>query len=604
MFEISCRMAQVDANEAKTARSSRAGAKAARVIRVVRLIRLIRLVKLYKAIVEVQEKRNTKAAPGEEIDDLWDDDDEENNEDAEQNVQNTPGESNVGQKLSQRTTKTLIILILAMLMILNLINQPIDHASQAAISTQYGAELVQKAWRSMNSPAPSGSAVQWNAPREQYESTLISYIYSHNWYAMGKDMLGPAPIELQYESVCEKTWCSHHPHNDDSENNAMNHRECQAFKCSELPSGFSSEAERAAAAVGAVPVGQTLLWIGLKRSNIDHQNVDMDPHIQSEFWTNPDKDWNVSSKGDIHFHAGGVLSSDSDNIYLENTNIPLKIRHALSSPWPTVQNSSVSSSDSYPGCRNTYSESYQQVYLADPNPSWGGCIKHLRPQERQAVYTQLQGGILQGDSVFKFLFDKRQVSQDEAVWNIIQTWVIICFLGIGALSFSSTANKLVILPLESMMMKVKTLRANPLAAINMGQEEYQKEEKEKNQKKQKVWWAVLLKRLYSILTCSVKKSKDAREKEQPMETVVLEKTIIKLGGLLVLGFGEAGSNIVSSNIGGDSSSLNVMIPGKNITAIFGHVEIKNFDVLTDVLQDKVMIFVRRSSELFNFFRLK
>ena len=36
--------------------------------------------------------------------------------------------------------------------------------------------------------------------------------------------------------------------------------------------------------------------------------------------------------------------------------------------------------------------------------------------------------------------------------------------------------------------------------------------------------------------------KHASENEQPMETVVLEKTIIKLGTLLALGFGEAGTD--------------------------------------------------------------
>ena len=34
--------------------------------------------------------------------------------------------------------------------------------------------------------------------------------------------------------------------------------------------------------------------------------------------------------------------------------------------------------------------------------------------------------------------------------------------------------------------------------------------------------------------------------DSPMETVVLEKTIIKLGSLLVLGFGKAGTNIIST----------------------------------------------------------
>ena len=45
-----------------------------------------------------------------------------------------------------------------------------------------------------------------------------------------------------------------------------------------------------------------------------------------------------------------------------------------------------------------------------------------------------------------------------------------------------------------------------------------------------------------------------------METVVLEKTIIKLGSLLALGFGEAGANIIGHNMkSSDSAGVNAMV---------------------------------------------
>ncbi len=45
-----------------------------------------------------------------------------------------------------------------------------------------------------------------------------------------------------------------------------------------------------------------------------------------------------------------------------------------------------------------------------------------------------------------------------------------------------------------------------------------------------------------------------------METVILEQTIVKIGALLALGFGEAGSKIIAQNMasGGD---VNPMLPG-------------------------------------------
>lgn len=54
---------------------------------------------------------------------------------------------------------------------------------------------------------------------------------------------------------------------------------------------------------------------------------------------------------------------------------------------------------------------------------------------------------------------------------------------------------------------------------------------------------------------------------------------MKVGALLAVGFGEAGSEIIAENIkrGG---SVDPMIPGKKILAIFGFCDIRNF---TDVI---------------------
>merc|ERR1719148_94479 len=59
-----------------------------------------------------------------------------------------------------------------------------------------------------------------------------------------------------------------------------------------------------------------------------------------------------------------------------------------------------------------------------------------------------------------------------------------------------------------------------------------------------------------------------REVHEPMETVILEKTIIKLGSLLALGFGEAGANIIGHNLeSSDSAGVNAMIQGIRVEAI-------------------------------------
>lgn len=78
----------------------------------------------------------------------------------------------------------------------------------------------------------------------------------------------------------------------------------------------------------------------------------------------------------------------------------------------------------------------------------------------------------------------------------------------------------------------------------------------------------------------IKTDKDS--KEGPFETVILEQTIIKIGALLALGFGEAGSKIIAENMGG-SGDVNPMIPGNKVISIFGFCDIRNFTDATEVL---------------------
>ena len=64
--------------------------------------------------------------------------------------------------------------------------------------------------------------------------------------------------------------------------------------------------------------------------------------------------------------------------------------------------------------------------------------------------------------------------------------------------------------------------------------------------------------------------------------MLIENAIIKIGILLALGFGEAGSEIIGSNMakGGD---VDPMIPGKKTKAIYGFCDIRNFTDATEKL---------------------
>lgn len=125
--------------------------------------------------------------------------------------------------------------------------------------------------------------------------------------------------------------------------------------------------------------------------------------------------------------------------------------------------------------------------------------------------------------------------------------------------FSYDANKLVLTPIERMIEKVNKIAKNPMTARDE----------------------------------SIVKDQDAGDGN---ETVDIENAIVKIGGLLALGFGDAGSEIVAQNIA-MSGDINPMLPGKRKLAIFGFCDIRNFTDATEVLQKDVMIFVNSIGEI-------
>jgi hypothetical protein len=76
----------------------------------------------------------------------------------------------------------------------------------------------------------------------------------------------------------------------------------------------------------------------------------------------------------------------------------------------------------------------------------------------------------------------------------------------------------------------------------------------------------------------------------------LERAIVKIGHLLALGFGEAGSGIIAQNIsqGGD---LNPLMGGQKTYAIFGFCDIRSFADCTECLQTDIMLLVNSVAEI-------
>lgn len=152
-------------------------------------------------------------------------------------------------------------------------------------------------------------------------------------------------------------------------------------------------------------------------------------------------------------------------------------------------------------------------------------------------------------------FDTKADSQASAGINIVKTIFIMVILSVGAIMFTRDAQTLVIGPIERMMDLVNKLAENPLAS-----------------------------------TKTEKKSYEDDEPQGDYETSMLEETLSKIGGLLQVGFGVAGTEIIAKNMGG-KGELNVMIAGKKITSVFGFGIIEGFTEMCSVLEENIIMYI-------------
>lgn len=249
-------------------------------------------------------------------------------------------------------------------------------------------------------------------------------------------------------------------------------------------------------------------------------------------------------------------------------------------------------------------------------------ITSLRDSEKQFIV--LSGVDDSYDYYSVAVFDIRYSTKLESQLNICKT-IFICFiLALSSTVLSRDAQVLVLDPIESMIAKVKKISQNPLEAaqeqerqevmaeiarqaeekalaaiskkaahkngkiipkrrttkskqqvepeVNNDISKNNKDRNEKNQKNQK-------------------DQKDQKQAEEPMETVFLEKTLNKIGALLALGFGEAGSEIIATNMQKGGGEVDPMIPGKKTHCIFGFCDIRDFADATEVLQQEVLSYV-------------
>merc|ERR1711976_446309 len=140
---------------------------------------------------------------------------------------------------------------------------------------------------------------------------------------------------------------------------------------------------------------------------------------------------------------------------------------------------------------------------------------------------------------------------------------------------NNDAEDLVITPIETMISKVKRISKNPLEAAQIEEQDA-------------LAWEELAQKDKKIINLVKEKAK--------FETAMLESIIVKIGALLALGFGEAGSEIIAENMA-NSGGVDPMLSGTKMFAVYGFCDIRNFADITEILQIDVMMFVNEIADI-------
>lgn len=174
----------------------------------------------------------------------------------------------------------------------------------------------------------------------------------------------------------------------------------------------------------------------------------------------------------------------------------------------------------------------------------------------------------------------------DAILNIIRTFYICAILLGGSALFSISTYNLIIRPIERMTEKVIDVIERPQQVKETAFIEQEELEAQRD-----------------MINNEDGEDKEVEEekKKQSMETVIVEDAIKKIGILLGVGLGEAGSSLIESYLtvkkdekgGSEALMKNVF----ELDAIFGFCDIRNFTDATEVLQSGVMVFVNTIADI-------
>ena len=174
------------------------------------------------------------------------------------------------------------------------------------------------------------------------------------------------------------------------------------------------------------------------------------------------------------------------------------------------------------------------------------------------------------------VYDDRYFKKKFCILNIIRTIFSISIFLFIYLLFLNNINNTVLSPIETMILKIKKMSKNPTLISEMSSNE-------KNQKKKSHCLNIL---------------EDSQGIYKMNEFQIIETKISKICSLVSFGFGEAGTQIISQVLKeGLNVDINPIIPGKKVMGIYGFCDIRNFTDTTEILKEKVMVFVNQVAEI-------
>lgn len=501
----------------------------ARVARVVRVLRLVRILKLYKAIFEARQAQKKKKEMQErmkkgEVEPGMDDDWEMTDDAQDKVAVMQKGESRVGKRLSDMTTRKVILLVLLMMAILPMLQ--VTEEQKYGFAPLYGADMVHDSFQRWDVARKNASETPSRIIqlRRMYEHNLLQMVYYHNWYT-GRS--SDCPIE--------------------------------DLQCSSM-------------------YFNQLFWVGVIRAKSDT------PEKPAGFLKTKAEESSISEAFAEEFAEYAAVQKDIFNF----GSFPQQVQKTLSSKWVAACNG-----DSVLRIGFSVLKDELESTSSMPGVSYAvPCPEDLRRSER-SKYRSLAMTVEQSKEWhIGYYFDKRRLTREQAGFSLGVTSFVCVVLCVASIMFASDADKFVLNPVEQMIAKVEKIRNNPLMAMKLSDEEFKKEEIRKAQEKQQeavTGW----KKWKDTLMCASKAAQG-----EPMETLILEKTIIKIGSLLALGFGEAGANIIEHNMSGvDSAMVTAMVEGQRVECIIGCARIRDFSIATEVLRGKVMTFVNQMAEI-------